>query len=102
MRRGPERTLRLCRGVARADQAASAFRVQELRRSGRPAHRARADRNRRPQRLRQIDSARSTAQIGRASCRERVCQYVWISVVAASLKKTTAKSKKIEKNKNTE
>src|SRR3546814_16454682 len=26
-------------------------------------------------------------QIGRASCRERVCQYVWISVVALSLKK---------------
>src|SRR3546814_20455019 len=25
-------------------------------------------------------------QIGRASCRERVCQYVWISVVAVSLK----------------
>src|SRR3546814_18054892 len=27
--------------------------------------------------------------IGRASCRERVCQYVCISVVAVSLKKTT-------------
>src|SRR3546814_61675 len=26
-------------------------------------------------------------QIGRASCRERVCQYVYISVVAGSLKK---------------
>src|SRR3546814_20817111 len=26
-------------------------------------------------------------EIGRASCRERVCQYVWISVVAGSLKK---------------
>src|SRR3546814_14564924 len=26
-------------------------------------------------------------QIGRASCRERVCQYVCISVVAVSLKK---------------
>src|SRR3546814_12698600 len=26
-------------------------------------------------------------EIGRASCRERVCQYVWISVVAVSLKK---------------
>src|SRR3546814_11225734 len=26
-------------------------------------------------------------QIGRASCRERVCQYVWISVVAVSFKK---------------
>src|SRR3546814_12016496 len=28
-------------------------------------------------------------QIGRASCRERVCQYVEISVVAVSLKKQT-------------
>src|SRR3546814_15272098 len=26
-------------------------------------------------------------QIGRASCRERVCQHVWISVVALALKK---------------
>src|SRR3546814_14680489 len=26
-------------------------------------------------------------EIGRASCRERVCKYVYISVVAASLKK---------------
>src|SRR3546814_13181131 len=26
-------------------------------------------------------------QIGRAACRERECQYVWISVVAGSLKK---------------
>src|SRR3546814_19693280 len=28
-------------------------------------------------------------EIGRATCRERVCQYVSISVVAVSLKKTT-------------
>src|SRR3546814_7220056 len=28
-------------------------------------------------------------KIGRASCRERVCQYVWISVVAVSLNKKT-------------
>src|SRR3546814_12342215 len=28
------------------------------------------------------------SEIGRASCRERVCQYVSISVVAVSLKKT--------------
>src|SRR3546814_14010366 len=33
--------------------------------------------------LRQVD----IQQIGRASCRERVCQYVWISVVPVSLKK---------------
>src|SRR3546814_16076988 len=30
-------------------------------------------------------------EIGRASCRERVCQYVWISVVAVSLKKKREK-----------
>src|SRR3546814_11623273 len=30
---------------------------------------------------------RARHQIGRASCRERVCQYVYISVVAVSLKK---------------
>src|SRR3546814_18524585 len=35
-------------------------------------------------------------QIGRASCRERVCQYVSISVVAVSLKK---KSKQNQINK---
>src|SRR3546814_11555703 len=34
----------------------------------------------------------SETEIGRASCRERVCQYVLISVVAVSLKK---KKKKI-------
>src|SRR3546814_17115110 len=28
---------------------------------------------------------REGSEIGRASCRERVCQYVWISVVAVSL-----------------
>src|SRR3546814_19241989 len=30
-----------------------------------------------------------TFQIGRASCRESMCQYVWISVVAVSLNKNT-------------
>src|SRR3546814_11267092 len=30
---------------------------------------------------------RGLAEIGRASCRERVCQYVSISVVAVTLKK---------------
>src|SRR3546814_18401753 len=38
-----------------------------------------------------VDPARGDAsdkgEIGRASCRERVCQYVSISVVAVSLKK---------------
>src|SRR3546814_19042494 len=32
-------------------------------------------------------SDRVQSEIGRASCRERVCQYVWISVVAVPLKK---------------
>src|SRR3546814_11542905 len=32
-------------------------------------------------------SSQRTRKIGRASCRERVCQYVYISVVAVSLKK---------------
>src|SRR3546814_11621724 len=32
-------------------------------------------------------------KIGRASCRERVCQYVSISVVAVSLKKKKKKKK---------
>src|SRR3546814_16923336 len=31
--------------------------------------------------------------IGRASCRERVCKYVWISVGAVSLKKKKKKTK---------
>src|SRR3546814_6768236 len=36
-----------------------------------------------------IKAATSTPrpEIGRASSRERVCQYVWLSVVAVSLKK---------------
>src|SRR3546814_20082921 len=37
------------------------------------------ERQRRPRQVEQ--------EIGRASCRERVCQYVYISVVAVSLKK---------------
>src|SRR3546814_17247186 len=37
-------------------------------------------------------------QIGRASCRERVCQYVYISVVAVSLKN---KKQATHKNKHT-
>src|SRR3546814_19121390 len=38
----------------------------------------------------QIDAAQR-GQIGRASCRERVCQYVYISVFAVSLKKKEKK-----------
>src|SRR3546814_16333789 len=34
-----------------------------------------------------VGLATRTAQIGRASCRERVCQYVSSSVAAGSLKK---------------
>src|SRR3546814_17353945 len=36
---------------------------------------------------------RAAGEIGRASCRERVCQYVSISVVAVSLKKNIKKNK---------
>src|SRR3546814_13478122 len=35
----------------------------------------------------------TTDEIGRASCRERVCQYVKISVVAVSLKNKTEKER---------
>src|SRR3546814_15821781 len=35
----------------------------------------------------EYESLRDAFQIGRASCRERVCQYVYISVVAVSLQK---------------
>src|SRR3546814_18615579 len=37
-------------------------------------------------------AARDHMQIGRASCRERVCQYVSISGVAVSLKKKSTKN----------
>src|SRR3546814_16057542 len=37
-------------------------------------------------------------EIGRASCRERVCQYVEISVVAVSLKKKKHTNKRHDKN----
>src|SRR3546814_12226461 len=41
-------------------------------------------------RLVHVEGARRPGEvIGRASCRERVCQYVSISVVAVSLKKKT-------------
>src|SRR3546814_19248055 len=36
------------------------------------------------------DHRQAELEIGRASCRERVCQYVKISVVAVSLKKKNA------------
>src|SRR3546814_3906403 len=37
--------------------------------------------------VRPINHCRASPEIGRASCRERVCQYVKISVVAGTLKK---------------
>src|SRR3546814_12862536 len=40
-------------------------------------------------------------QIGRASCRERVCQYVSISVVAVSLKKTPTQTRDKTQNNDT-
>src|SRR3546814_13931985 len=39
------------------------------------------------QRTRVVAGDRERIEIGRASCRERVCQYVAISVVAVSLNK---------------
>src|SRR3546814_12887245 len=51
----------------------------------------RADRPARGRRCRAAAPRRRSAEIGRASCRERVCQYVSISVVAVSLKKKTTK-----------
>src|SRR3546814_17752794 len=42
-----------------------------------------------------VECLADTGEIGRASCRERVCQYVKISVVAVSLQK-----KKHSKNKS--
>src|SRR3546814_11256040 len=47
-----------------------------------------------------VERPRLVAAIGRASCRERVCQYVLISVVAVSLKKnkqTQTYKKKLKK-----
>src|SRR3546814_16723528 len=38
-----------------------------------------------------LDPQQFADKIGRASCRERVCQYVEISVVAVSFKKKTKK-----------
>src|SRR3546814_18371554 len=40
-----------------------------------------------PLQLRRPSAIGSLQEIGRASCRERVCQYGWISVVAVSIKK---------------
>src|SRR3546814_19082830 len=37
------------------------------------------------------DAGGIALEIGRASCRARGCQYVWISVVAVTLKKKTKK-----------
>src|SRR3546814_7966093 len=42
--------------------------------------------HREPDRLRRGQRQPRNLEIGRASCRERVCQYVYISVVAVSLK----------------
>src|SRR3546814_19635621 len=44
-------------------------------------------------------TTRGLAEIGRASCRERVCQYVWISMVAGALKKKKENTKTKKRNK---
>src|SRR3546814_13875018 len=53
------------------------------------------NRRRGGERLYQANVTSSRAvEIGSAACRERVCQYVWISVVAVSLKKKKRKANK--------
>src|SRR3546814_13280000 len=42
--------------------------------------------------LRRVMAVSQGVEIGRASCRERVCQYVSISVVAVSLQKKNIQS----------
>src|SRR3546814_13404939 len=76
--------LALCRGDAARRRGARLFRRRRPQRS-RGARSARAGRV--FVRIAQGDDAVDARQIGRASCRERVCQYVYISVVAGSLKK---------------
>src|SRR3546814_13491477 len=44
------------------------------------------------QRAHAVEEGLWVSKIGRASCRERVCQYVEISVVAGALKKNKKKS----------
>src|SRR3546814_13177006 len=48
-------------------------------------------------RLVALDPPEPDKQIGRASCRERVCQYVYISVVAVSLKNKNKNNNKLTK-----
>src|SRR3546814_13444073 len=52
-----------------------------------PGHPLPVDRNQRRCRVGSSRQSGRIREIGRASCRERVCQYVSISVVAVSLKK---------------
>src|SRR3546814_13722787 len=49
------------------------------------------DSDERPRRRSTMDARHAASKIGRASCRESVCQYVSITVVAVSLKKNTNK-----------
>src|SRR3546814_16073263 len=71
-------------------------------RANRGRRRARAHKRRGPRpRCALLSAPRSAPfhQIGRASCRERVCQYVSISVVAVSLKKKTTETQKNKRTK---
>src|SRR3546814_14616249 len=56
-------------------------------------------RNRELAELEVLDCGKPIQEIGRATCRERVCQYVLISVVAVELKKkiTTSTEQQHEK-----
>src|SRR3546814_11952048 len=46
-----------------------------------------------------ITCGSTTRESGRGSCRERVCQYVWISVVAVSITKKLNITTKTHRNK---
>src|SRR3546814_14818980 len=73
----------------RAGEAGSSWGCRvggSLKRSGAAEGREPAGRSPKRGRLRE-------GEIGRAACRERVCHYVYISVVAGSLKKKSPKDK---------
>src|SRR3546814_18141298 len=84
--------LRIDRGVARKiGHPHAAAQIDERRRRADLVRQPRRERDR--LRLRLGDRG---AKIGRASCRERVCKYVEISVGAVSLKKNKTNDKKIK------
>src|SRR3546814_16892148 len=60
-------------------------------------HQHRLDRRHAPETLGNLQLPRiEGCEIGRESCRERGCQYVWISAVAASCKKQKIRNYSVE------